>query len=161
VTGWLGYTLGWTKRTFPEINEGAEFPPKYDRRHDVSAVVEYASGPWRLSGAFVYATGQAFTPVSGRYSIADPITGITPDDIQLLYAGKNSARLLPYNRLDLGVARRFSLFGARAEWVVDVFNVYSRRNEWFVQYQRDQDVVEAKMARMLPIIPSLGLNVWF
>ncbi len=161
LTGWLGYTLGWTRRTFPEVNQGAEFPPKYDRRHDLSAVAAYARGPWRFSGAFVYATGQAFTPVDGRYSLRDPTTGVIPEDIELLYADKNSARLLPYNRLDVGVARDFSLFGARAEWLVEVFNVYSRRNEWFVQYQRDTSTVDVDVARMLPIIPSLGVNVWF
>jgi hypothetical protein len=161
LTGWLGYTLGWTRRTFPEVNGGGEFPPKYDRRHDLSVVGEYTRGKWRFSGAFVYATGQAFTPVSGRYSLVNPGTGVLPEDIQLLYADKNSARLLPYNRLDVGVARRFSLFGARAEWLVEVFNLYSRRNEWFVQYQRDEDVVDAEVIRMLPIIPSIGVNAWF
>jgi hypothetical protein len=161
LTGWVGYTLGWTRRTFPEVNEGDEFPPKYDRRHDVSAALEYARGPWRFTGAFVYATGQAFTPVDGRYSLRDPTTGVIPDDIELLYADKNSARLLPYNRLDVGVARDFSFFGARAEWLVEVFNLYSRRNEWFVQYQRDGSIVDVDVAKMLPIIPSIGVNVWF
>lgn len=161
LTGWFGYTLGWTRRTFDEVNGGDEFPPKYDRRHDLSAVAEYKRGKWRFSGALVYATGQAFTPVSGRYSLVNPNTGVLPEDIQLLYADKNSARLLPYNRLDVGVARDFSLFGARAEWLVEVFNLYSRRNEWFVQYNRDEDVVDAEVIRMLPIIPSIGVNVWF
>jgi hypothetical protein len=161
LTGWIGYTLGWTRRTFPDVNGGEEFPPKYDRRHDLSAAAQYERGKWRFTGSFVYATGQAFTPASGRYSLVDPTTGVLPEDIQLLYADKNSARLLPYNRLDLGVARRFSLFGARAEWLVEVFNVYSRRNEWFVQYQRDEQTVDADVVRMLPIIPSIGVNVWF
>lgn len=160
-TGWIGYTIGWTQRAFPEIENGASFSPKYDRRHDVSAVAEHRRGKWRFTGAFVYATGQAFTPVSGRYSLRDPTTGEIPSNIQLLYADKNSARLLPYNRLDLGVARDFSFFGAKAEWLVEVFNIYSRRNEWFVNYQRDEDVVDAEVVRMLPIIPSLGINIWF
>jgi len=161
LTGWFGYTLGWTRRTFPEVNEGGEFPPKYDRRHDVSVAMEYARGPWRFTGAFVYATGQAFTPVSGRYSLRNPTTGVIPEDIELLYDDRNSARLLPYNRLDLGVARDFSMFGARAEWSLELFNVYNRRNEWFVQYNRDEVTVDAEVAKMLPIIPSLGLTVWF
>ncbi len=161
LTGWIGYTLGWTRREFPGVNGGKAFPPKYDRRHDVNVVGEYSAGKWRFASAFVYATGQAFTPVASRYTIRDPATGITPEDIQLIYGDRNSARLLPYNRLDVSVARDFSLFGARAEWMVEVFNVYSRRNEWFVQYERDGDVVTATMARMLPVIPSIGVNVWF
>ena len=35
LTGWLGYTLGWTRRTFDQIDYGRSHPPKYDRRHDL------------------------------------------------------------------------------------------------------------------------------
>jgi hypothetical protein len=161
VTGWVGYTLGWTRREFPELNNGEPFPPKYDRRNDLSAAGEYRRGKWRFGGAFVYATGQAFTPVASRYTIRDPATGVPPDDIQLIQGERNSARLLPYNRLDVSVARDFSLFGARAEWMIEVFNLYSRRNEWFVQYDRTEEVVDVTVARMLPVIPSLGVTVWF
>lgn len=31
-TGWLGYTLSWTWRTFPDLNDGQRYPAKYDRR---------------------------------------------------------------------------------------------------------------------------------
>ena len=44
---------------------------------------------------------------------------------------------------------------------MEVFNLYSRRNEWFVQYQRDGAIVDVDVAKMLPIIPSIGVNVWF
>ena len=76
LTGWVGYTLGWTRRTFPELNGGRTFPPKYDRRHDLSFVVSYQAGKWRLGSNLVYATGQAFTPASARYSLREPTTGI-------------------------------------------------------------------------------------
>jgi hypothetical protein len=99
--------------------------------------------------------------VASRYSIRDPATGITPDDTQLIQGERNSARLLAYNRLDLSVARQFKLFGAQAEWMIEVFNIYSRRNEWFVQYERGEGTVDVTVAHMLPIIPSLGLTVWF
>jgi hypothetical protein len=161
VTGWIGYTLGWTRREFPELNDGVAFPPKYDRRHDISAVAEYRRGKWRFASDFVYATGQAFTPISARYTLRDPSTGILTESIQLIPGERNSARLYPYNRLDVSVAREFGLLGARAEWMIEVFNLYSRRNEWFIQYERDEDVATATVARMLPIIPSLGVTVWF
>jgi hypothetical protein len=161
VTGWIGYTLGWTRREFPELNDGKTFPPKYDRRNDVSVAGEYRRGKWRFGSVFVYATGQAFTPVASRYTVRDPGTGVIPDDVQLIQGERNSARLLPYNRLDVSVARDFRLFGARAEWMIEVFNIYSRRNEWFVQYDRGNEVVDVTVARMLPVIPSIGVNVWF
>ena len=45
LTGWLGYTLGWTRRAFPEIDAGRTFPPKYDRRHDLSLTATYRFAP--------------------------------------------------------------------------------------------------------------------
>ena len=73
LTGWAGYTLGWTRRQFTAINEGKSFPPKYDRRHDLSAVARYRLGKWELGANFVYTTGQAFTPASVQYQLFDPI----------------------------------------------------------------------------------------
>ncbi|HMX38528.1 MAG TPA: TonB-dependent receptor, partial [Ferruginibacter sp.] len=32
LTGWLGYTLSWTWRKFPDLNFGNKYPAKYDRR---------------------------------------------------------------------------------------------------------------------------------
>ncbi len=75
-----------------------------------------------------------------------------------LAAERNSARLLPYHRLDLSVKRRFKLFGVETEAYLQVFNVYNRRNEWFVQYDVDSSETDPQVAKMLPIVPTLGIN---
>ena len=69
LTGWIGYTLGWTRRRFPEVNQGAWFPPKYDRRHDLVVSANYRAGRWTFGCNVIYATGQAFTPASGPVRI--------------------------------------------------------------------------------------------
>ena len=143
LTGWIGYALGWTRRTFPELNDGQPFPPKHDRRHDLSFVASYKVGAWRLGANLAYATGQAFTPVSE-----------TP-------AQRNSARLQPYHRLDVSASRSFALWGADSEFYVQVFNVYSRRNEWFVQLDAVKPEVDPRKIKQLPIIPTLGVNFSF
>ena len=143
LTGWVGYALGWTRRTFPELNTGRSFPPKHDRRHDLSFVASYKVGAWRLGANWVYATGQAFTPPS-----ASP-------------AGRNSARLQPYHRLDVRTCRSFELRGADSEFYVQIFNVYSRRNEWFVQLDSVEPEVDPRKIKQLPIIPTLGFNFAF
>ena len=143
LTGWIGYTLGWTRRTFPELNAGRPFPPKHDRRHDLSFVASYKVGAWRFGANLAYATGQAFTPISE-----------TP--VQL-----NSARLLPYHRLDVSASRSFGLWGAASEFYVQIFNVYSRRNEWFLQLDSVNPEVDPQKIEQLPIIPTLGFNFAF
>ena len=143
LTGWIGYALGWTRRTFPELNDGRPFSPKHDRRHDLSFVASYKVGAWRLGASLAYASGQAFTPVSE-----------TP-------AQRNSARLLPYHRLDVSASRSFGLWGAASEFYVQIFNVYSRRNEWFLQLDSVDPEVDPRKIKQLPIIPTLGFNFNF
>ena len=143
LTGWIGYALGWTRRTFPELNDGRPFPSKHDRRHDLSFVASYKVGAWRLGANMAYATGQAFTPVSE-----------SPTQ-------RNSARLQPYHRLDVSASRSFELRGADSEFYVQIFNVYSRRNEWFVQLDSVDPEVDPRKIKQLPIIPTLGLNFSF
>jgi hypothetical protein len=36
--GWIGYTLSWAMREFPDIMDGRPFPSTSDRRHDISVV---------------------------------------------------------------------------------------------------------------------------
>ena len=143
LTGWIGYALGWTRRTFPELNDGQPFSPKHDRRHDLSFVASYKIGAWRLGANLAYATGQAFTPVSE-----------SPTQ-------RNSARLQPYHRLDVSASRSFGLWGADSEFYVQIFNVYSRRNEWFVQLDSVDPEVDPRKIKQLPIIPTLGFNFSF
>lgn len=159
LTGWVGYTLGWTRRTFAELNQGRAFPPKYDRRHDLSFVVSYQVGRWRLGSNLVYATGQAFTPASVRYSLREPTTGVVEDYV--LPSRRNSARLLPYHRLDASVTRDLTLWGLESEIFLQVFNLYSRRNEWFIQYSTDEAETRAEVIQQLPVVPTLGLNFVF
>ncbi len=161
LTGWIGYTLGWTRRTFPELNGGKAFPPKYDRRHDLSFVANYRMGRWTLGANLLFGTGQAFTPAAARYTMRSPATGVFLDDDFVLPADKNSARLLPYHRLDLSVNRRVSPWGLDAEIYLQVFNVYNRRNEWFVQYDADNPYTDPNVIKMLPVLPTLGINFSF
>ena len=158
-TGWVGYTLGWTRRTFPELNGGRTFPPKYDRRHDLSFVVSYQAGKWRLGSNLVYATGQAFTPASARYSLREPTTRSVKDYV--LPAERNSARLLPYHRLDASASHEFGLWGLDVEFYLQIFNLYSRRNEWFVQFDTKNPETEPEVVKQLPIVPTLGFNFSF
>ena len=145
LTGWVGYTLGWTRRTFRELNAGRPFSPPYDRRHDLSFVASYKVGAWRLGANWVYATGQAFTPATEQ----------RPE------ARHNSARLSPYHRLDVSASRSFALLGTKSEFYAQIFNVYSRRNEWFVQLDLVDPQVDPRMVKQLPAVPTLGFNFTF
>lgn len=160
-TGWIGYTLGWTRRRFRGLNQGQWFPPKYDRRHDIVVSASYKHRRWMFGANFVFGTGQAFTPASERYVFRESVRTGTRDHY-FLPAGRNTARLLPYHRMDVSVKRTFRLLGIDWQGYLQVFNVYNRRNEWFVQYDTDiNGVSTAEIVRMLPIVPTIGIDYAF
>lgn len=160
--GWIGYTLSRTERLFPELTTGDNwFPTKYDRTHDLEVVAVYDLNP-RLSFAstFVYATGQATTIVESFY--------IIEGEVHTDYGPRNGYRLAPYNRLDLSVtlknkpSKKFE-----SSWNFSVYNVYSRKNPYFIYTTYDGDFatgsvdVKAIQVSIFPIIPSVTWNFKF
>lgn len=161
LTGWVGYTLGYSRRTFAEVNGGKPFPPKYDRRHDLKLVADLKRGKWTYGAALLYATGQAYTPAGARYVIRDPATGSPGSSDLLLPAPRNSGRLLPFFRLDLSATKKGHIFGLPVDWVLQVFNATNRQNEWFIQYNTDDPDTKPEVTHQLPILPTFGVNFAF
>ncbi len=163
ITGFLGYTFGVTQRRFPFVNDGAYFPPRYDRTHALDVVGFYRLGRgWQVTSAFTYGTGQPYTEPASRYRLVSmPFGGGIRD---VMVADYNNRRLPPYHRLDLGLMRGGRFFGfADYELQLQVINVYSRRNIWFFFYDFD---VEGTMDRtevpQIPIaIPNISLTLQF
>ena len=172
LNGFLAYTLGLTQRRFvgaegdpvnPDAaGEPQHFSPKYDRRHDVSFVanVELGRG-WTLTGAFVYATGQAYTNPVGRYQVGPPFGSVDGD--ALVTPGLNRSRLPAYHRADVGLTKAGRFFGlGDYELRLQAINVYSRRNVWFYRLDFEEDrPVQRDAIRMLPILPNIALTIDF
>jgi len=160
-TGWLGYSLAWTNRTFPELNNGEEFPATYDRRNDLNIVLTYKlSDAWTIGSTFVYATGQAYTQTTALY----PATHPEDEGIILAIPGKrNGLRLEPYNRLDVSATYAFRFFSERrnATFNLDIYNIYNHRNVWFKQVDASKNPAEVSDVRLLPILPTFGLQIEF
>lgn len=162
-TGWVGYTLSWTWRHFPQLNDGTKFPAKYDRRHDLSVVVSYEkSRKWKFGAVFVYATGNA-TSLPQRFYI---INGTLTQE----YSNINQYRLAPYHRLDLSATLTPAPKPGRkmqGYWVFSIYNVYSRANPYFIYFSQEGSPyngtlkVQAKQVSLFPILPSVTWNFRF
>lgn len=160
LNGWIGYTLSRTDRSFPDINNGETFPAIFDRRHDLSVVANYQlSKKWSLSGAFVFGSGRAFTPVESLYFIGR--------DVVQEFAPRNSARLEDYHRLDLSatfVPNPDAEKDFTSSWSFSLYNAYSRLNPFFIYYdfETDQAAGTAKATAykvaLFPVIPSVTWN---
>jgi len=162
-TGWIGYTLAWTWRKFPEINAGKVYPAKYDRRHDLSVVGIYELNPtWKLSAVFVYATGNATTLPEKFYLVEGVLTQ--------QFSSINKYRLAPYHRLDLSATyspvpkKERKIKGS---WVFSIYNAYSRRNPYFYYFDQTGSAfagtlkVQATQVSLFPMIPSVTYNFKF
>ena len=49
----------------------------------------------------------------------------------------------------------------RPEFYLQVFNLYNRRNEWFIQYHPEDSEKEPTVVRMLPVLPTFGFDFRF
>jgi hypothetical protein len=163
LTGWIGYTLSWTWRRFPQLNEGEKFPAKYDRRHDLSVVATYEKNKkWKFGAVFVYATGNA-TTLPQRFYI---INGVLTQE----YSRINQYRLAPYHRLDLSATLTPEPKQGKklqSYWVFSIYNVYSRANPYFIYFAQEGNPyngtlkVQAKQVSLFPILPSVTWNFRF
>jgi hypothetical protein len=163
LTGWLGYTLSWTYRKFPQLNGGEEYFAKYDRRHDLSVVTTYElNKKWKLSAVFVYGTGNA-TTLPERFYI---INGVLTQE----YSRVDQYRLPAYHRLDFAATytpipkRKKKIKGS---WVFSVYNVYNRANPYFIYFDQTGSPynntlkVEARKVSLFPVIPAVTWNFHF
>lgn len=112
----VAYTLSWSWRQFKSINNGNEFPYKYDRRHDLNIGLNYIINPrldiaalWTLSSGDVYTLPDVAYP---DFDNAQQIT--TPEDplnnyrFVYHYSGVNQYRTAAYQRSDLAITYRSS-----------------------------------------------------
>ncbi|MEM7039650.1 MAG: TonB-dependent receptor, partial [Bacteroidota bacterium] len=166
----IGYTLSWSWREFPDINGGAMFHPRYDRRHDVSVVlIADISKRLSLTAAWVYGTGQAISLPISWFLQVDPVEGANTNIIPV-YTERNGFRMPAYHRGDLGLVYRFFPKWGESDLTLSIYNAYNRRNPYFIYYdlqQEEQFGIEvvtgfsARQVALFPIIPSLTWNFKF
>lgn len=176
VTGWIGYTLSKTERQFDDLNDGKVFRAKYDRRHDLSAVVAWSiNKQWQIGANFVYASGNAMTMPNAWY--------LYNQEMVLEYGERNGTKMPDYHRLDLSVTwfdkshktkydpltqtnvqqeKRF-----RSNIVLSFFNVYNRPNPYFLylsdkgDFSKGDFAIKIKQVSLFPILPSITWNFEF
>lgn len=162
TTGWIGYTLSYTFREFDNLNNGNKYPYKYDRRHDISIVVNHAfSKRFDIGATWVYGSGNTYTsPVSNIYLGHDfgrNFTNSSPNTYQR-YSDRNGLRMPAYHRLDLGVNFHKKTKWGKRTWNISVYNAYSRRNPYFIYIDSDANSSNKKVKQvsLFPIIPSVS-----
>lgn len=164
ITGWVGYTLSRTLRTFPQLNEGREFPAKYDRIHDISVTLQYRpSERFDCGLTWVFATGNTATLALQEFEgqtesqwVADYIS----TDEYGYVESRNNFRLPAYHRMDVSVNfHRRKKHGTRT-WNISVYNLYNRQNPFIIYkgYKESWNGGAPVLRQMslFPVIPSVS-----
>lgn len=178
VNGWVGYTWSKTMRLFEDIDNGEWFPAKFDRRNDLSVVLQYDINPRINIGAvFIYATGNSISlPERRWYSIQE-------NRLITVWSKRNAYRMDPYHRMDLSltidgketktdinpetgeeIRRNKKLISS---WNFSVYNLYNRANPYFIFFDFSGDPVQgtadfsAFQVSLFPVLPSITWNFKF
>jgi hypothetical protein len=172
TTGWVGYTLSWSKRKFDNISFGEWFPYRYDRRHDISIVVNHSfSKRIDVGATWVYGTGTAVTlPVMAYTRTVWPVTkqsmmnSFLPGPSTIMaFEGRNGYRMPAYHRLDIGINfHKEKKWGTRT-WSFGAYNAYNRQNPFFMTQTLFQPgngpmLVQFKQLSLFPVIPYFSYN---
>ena len=175
LTAWLGYTLAKTDRQFDAIDDGARFPFRYDRRHDLSVSALYRlSRAFDVSAVVTYGTGEAVTLPQAlhqgiNYGWGDLKGWVRPDandrEVQTSYAPRNSFRLPAYARLDLS-ATWFFRRGPRPHALsLHVYNATNRKNPFLTQIENEygDGTVQRRLTglTLFPLLPTLSYQFSF
>lgn len=174
LTGWVGYTWSRTMHLFDRegqvLNHGEAFPAKYDRRHDISVVLNYKlNDRIDLSATWVFSTGNTASLSTQRY----PTASEDPEDYDrgnvgtlTLVEGRNNYRMPNYHRMDVS-ANFHRRFNNRAHRTINVsvYNVYNRQNPYML-YQSSTDgyagyPYSLKQLSIFPILPSVAYTLYF
>ncbi len=158
TTGWLAYTLAYSTRQFPNLNEGFRFPYKYDRRHDISLVVNHTFSKKMDAGlTWVFGSGNAFTAPTASFFVNNRFNPLGVFEVDR-FSRRNAARMPAYHRLDLGINFHKKTRWGRRTWNISIYNAYSRQNPYYLSVQEDLIAEERQVVQvsLFPIIPSVS-----
>jgi len=167
----LGYTLAKSERRFPDgtINRGAWFPFKYDRRHDVSLVVNHKfSDRIDVSGSWKFFTGGVTTLSTRRFAVISPEYY---SQIPTYVTSRGNYRLPPSHTLNLGINFRKQKRHGERIWNISIYNVYNNMNpdfvytenvtKWDEGHTQKREGLGVKKVTVLPILPSFSYTYKF
>lgn len=163
ITGNINYTYSIANRQYNELNNGIQFPFKYDRLHDFSVIINIAlNKKLDFSLYWIYGTGYPVTLANEKYLPYFMIYSLSSEfggEIHS-FSSVNHIRLPDYHRLDIGI--HYKIRKKKFQHIVsfNVFNAYNRKNPVYMYYNQYQ-YNKLQYVSLLPIIPTLSYSFSF
>lgn len=160
LTGWIGYAIGFVFSQFDSVNLGNWFRPKFDRLHDFKVTALYRlTDRWEIGASFMFQTGQSYTGATS--TLAGRAPGWEGGVVMVNPSQRWGLRLPSSHQLNLNVNYNTTLFGLPCTVFLDIYNVYSRRDIWFRSFQTTNGIPTVQDVRLLPILPSVSMELKF
>ena len=168
LRGWIGYTFAETKK---HIEKHGWYNPKYDRRHTLNIVGDFEiMENLHFSTSLQTSSGQPHTPAIGRYQEwevnNDPYMPVYAFSEGYLVGEKNSERLSPYFRMDVGFKQKTKgrIFKIPYERFFQIINVTNYVNALNYQYRaktnRNTGETLGVERAAVPMFPNLIAFGW-
>ena len=159
LSGWLAYTLGYSKLKTPWNS----YFYMTDQRHSLNLFGEYEVNDWLTFGlTWRYGSGFPYTEVVGVTPVLVlDTTGAVVDtsDWKPVWGATNGGRYPAYHRLDLRTTFSYNWLGLPWEAYIEIINAYNRKNVYTYTYNRRY--TERDTIHELPLVPTFGFSVRF
>lgn len=164
---WTVYSLTLNDRWYGNsiTGEVQNYPPNFDRRHNVNLVSSYTFGKKRnfeLNARWNFGTGFPFTQTQGYFNQLSPQGQInypfvsSNGTLNYIPAGLNEGRFPVYHRFDIGIKHRYKINErSTLETSLGATNLYNRKNIFYV------DRFTFNTIYQLPIMPNLSISLSF
>ena len=172
TTGWISLSLLKARQTFVDTDSGLypapviEFPPVFDRRVELDLALRREVN-WGVEAGLRWnlGTGLPYTRPIARYEVhRQRLIDLRLDEentMALLLGPRNGERYPVRHRLDISLRRPVYRSWGTVTPYLNVINVYNRKNVLFYYFNYGPGRPERTGSSMLPVLPSLGVEVSF
>ncbi|MBX3164870.1 MAG: TonB-dependent receptor [Bacteroidetes bacterium] len=164
---WAVYSITFNNRWSGNTQTGEvmNYPPNFDRRHNVNFVASYTFGKkknFEVNARWNYGTGFPFTQTQGYINQLNPQGNINYNfgtgngTLNYIPAALNQGRLPDYHRFDIGMKYKYNIAEkSTLEINAGATNIYNRQNIFYV------DRFTFKRINQLPIMPNVNVSITF
>lgn len=165
TTGWIGMTISKTTRHFDNLNNGLEFPYRYDRRFDIGIMVIHKFNPKiSVSCSWAFGTGNRITlPNEKIRTFIGDSADFKNNNMSYVknIIGINNFKTPSYHRLDVGINFNKQKKNWTRSWSFGVYNVYNRKNPFFIYADLLDKPPTLKQFSLFPILPYFKYSIVF
>ncbi|WNJ18453.1 TonB-dependent receptor plug domain-containing protein [Pontibacter sp. G13] len=177
LNGWISYTLSKATRKFSQINDGIEFPFRYDRRHNLSILANFVFPDPRksISVTWMYVSGarttipefQVYTPFDLYQQLQGSSDVAITYELAYLFGHsssyartRNNFQIRPFHKMDIAFRSEKQKKRGLRIWEVGIYNAYGQQNPYFVYFGSEWQAGLSEPVRYKPVIQEYSYLMW-